>query len=211
MSTAAERLLALPDLTTLLADVLDKRPADGGVLPLPLLPRTSSRRLCGPAAVLQLRPAAPGERLTHEPLLAAATPGAVGVVVAADAPDAAAVLGGRLARRGLSAGLAGYVVGGAVRDVEDLEDLGLPVWSLGTHPAGARFTLAPDPTATSVTLGGRTVGNGDLVAADANGVVVVAADAAESVSALAEELAAQEASELSQVADREPDRAHERS
>lgn len=192
MTSLAERLLPLPDLTTLLADVLDDRPEVGAVLTSDLRPRTSVRRLCGPAAVLRLRPAGPGEQLTHDPLLAAASPGSVAVIDAGDAV-AASVLGGRLARRGRTAGLAGYVVHGAVRDVEDLDDLQLAVWSARTHPAGARLTLTPDPDATSVRLGDVTVHQGDLVAADGNGVVVVRAEFAEEVCALAETRAAEEA------------------
>lgn len=199
VADAARRLLALPDLTTLLADVLDDHPEAGAVLTVPLLPRTSARRLCGPAAVLLLRPAGPDERISHDPLLARAVPGTVGVVDAgaraADPDGPASVLGGRLARRGLAAGVAGYVVHGAVRDLEDLDALGLPVWSSRTHPAGARRTLTPDPDATEVTLGGETVRQGDLVAADTNGVVVVRAEAAEEVCGLAEKAAAQEAAD----------------
>lgn len=195
MSTPYQGLVDLPDLTTLLADVLDERPDVGAVLRVPLLPRTSAQRLCGPAVVLRLRPARGDEVLSHDPLLAAAAPGSVGVVDAGDraADGPASVLGGRLARRGLAAGLQGYVVHGAVRDLEDLEALGIPVWSSRTHPAGARRDLTPDPTATSVALGDVTVHRGDLVAADANGVVVIRAAFAEEVTRRAAELAAQEA------------------
>lgn len=200
LTALARRLLALPDLTTLLADVIDDHPDAGAVLTVPLLPRTSARRLCGPAVVLRLRRAGPQERLSHDPLLATAVTGSIGVLHAgedaADADGPASVLGGRLARLGLAAGLTGYVVHGAVRDVEDLEDLGVPVWSSRTHPAGARRTLVPEPTATSVTLGGVTVHRGDLVAADGNGVVVVCARSAPEVCRLAEESAAQETEAL---------------
>ena len=106
---AGARLLALPDLTTLVADVLDEVPGAGAVLSPGLLPRTDRTRLCGPAAVLLLGPAAPGESISHGPMLASASPGSVGVVDAGGHADGA-VLGGRLARQGVAADRNGVVV-----------------------------------------------------------------------------------------------------
>lgn len=174
-TTAADRLRAVPDVTTLVADLLGRRPELGRILQVELHPQTSVRRLCGPARVLVLRPARPGEALSHDPLLAEAEPGCV-AVVDAGGYDRGSVLGGRLARLGRAAGITGYLVHGRIRDVEDLEALGLGVWSHGTHPAGARHTLTPAVEVAEADIGGMRIRHGDLVLADPNGVVVIVHD-----------------------------------
>lgn len=73
------------------------------------------------------------------------------------------------------AGLAGVVVWGAHRDTAAIESIGIPVWSLGTCPAGpqeARSRTAHALEAAS--LGGHvTVTRDDFIFADIDGVVVV--------------------------------------
>jgi regulator of RNase E activity RraA len=72
------------------------------------------------------------------------------------------------------AGLAGLVCWGRHRDSEDIRQIGLPVFSLGTCPAGPR-TVRPR-THDPVLLGSTPVTRNDFVFADEDGVVVVSKD-----------------------------------
>jgi regulator of RNase E activity RraA len=71
------------------------------------------------------------------------------------------------------AGLAGIVVWGLHRDSVALRSIDLPVWSLGTVPAGPRGSRPPAPAGTPVRIGELVVGAGDVVAADDDGVLLV--------------------------------------
>jgi regulator of RNase E activity RraA len=74
------------------------------------------------------------------------------------------------------AGLAGIIVWGAHRDTAAIDAIGLPVWSLGTCPAGPRELRTRSSHALeAASLGGHvTVTRDDFVFADLDGVVVIA-------------------------------------
>jgi 4-hydroxy-4-methyl-2-oxoglutarate aldolase len=84
------------------------------------------------------------------------------------------------------AGLAGIVVYGAHRDTAAIEAIGIPVWSLGTCPAGPQELRNRSAHALeAASLGGHvTVTRDDFIFADIDGVVVVSrADVARLVAA----------------------------
>jgi regulator of RNase E activity RraA len=104
-------------------------------------------------------------------------PGTV-LVVAGAAESRTAVLGDLVARELLAAGVAGVVTDGLIRDSRDVAALGLPVWARGTTPVASRKD-GLGSVGGSLVVGGVPVADGDLVVADADGVVVwPAADAA---------------------------------
>jgi regulator of RNase E activity RraA len=74
------------------------------------------------------------------------------------------------------AGLAGIIVWGAHRDTFAIDALGIPVWSLGTCPAGPQEARSRTVHALeAASLGGHvTVTRDDFVFADIDGIVVVA-------------------------------------
>jgi regulator of RNase E activity RraA len=73
------------------------------------------------------------------------------------------------------AGMAGIVVWGAHRDTAAIAALGIPVWSLGTWPAGPQELRVRSPHALEVaSLSHVTVTVDDFVFADVDGVIVVA-------------------------------------
>jgi regulator of RNase E activity RraA len=72
-------------------------------------------------------------------------------------------------------GLAGLVIDGAVRDVEDLERLGFPVFCAGTSPAPPKKEFS-GANGISITLRGVRISPNDYLIADRDGVVVVSAD-----------------------------------
>jgi regulator of RNase E activity RraA len=69
-------------------------------------------------------------------------------------------------------GIAGVVVDGAVRDTLEIEEMGFPVFSVGSNPNGPTKNV-PGRIGHPVTVGGVTVHPGDLVVGDADGVTIV--------------------------------------
>jgi RraA family protein len=84
----------------------------------------------------------------------------------------AALAGGRLARVAMSRGIRGFIVDGAVRDLAELERLGLPVHARTVSPRRASKT-GDAVIGCALTCGGARVCGGDLVLADRDGVVVI--------------------------------------
>lgn len=98
------------------------------------------------------------------------------------------------------AGLAGIIVWGAHRDSAAVRALGIPVWSLGTCPAGplelrTRSVHALD----AATIGRVTVTRTDVVFADEDGVAVVAAADVPRVVASARDIAEREQAQAARL------------
>jgi len=100
--------------------------------------------------------------------------------------DDEACIGDLTVAEAKSASLAGIVVWGFHRDMSALLELRLPVWSLGSHPAGPRAARPHDGDPFShAHVGQIRVTDADIVVADDDGVVVVPADQWPEVSAAA--------------------------
>ncbi|HEY1323793.1 MAG TPA: RraA family protein [Streptosporangiaceae bacterium] len=85
------------------------------------------------------------------------------------------------------AGLVGVVIWGLHRDTADIQAIGLPVFSLGSLPAGPqRLDQRPADAVTSARVGEWTVGRDDLVLGDDDGVLFLPAARAAEVFTLAE-------------------------
>jgi len=90
-----------------------------------------------------------------------------------------ALVGELIAERLRARGCVGLVIDGAVRDVDDLEELGFPVFARAVTPAGP-YRNGPFRVGVPVAIGGVVVHPGDVIVADGDGVAVVpAAEAAE--------------------------------
>lgn len=90
--------------------------------------------------------------------------------------------GGIMANAALERGLAGFVTEGGVRDAEELRALGLPVFAANICIRGT--TKRPDGAGSvglSALIGDVLITTGDLLVADADGVVVIACADAERV------------------------------
>jgi len=148
-------------------------------LPASLRPVWPGARLAGPAFPVL---AAPGDNLAlHLAVLAASA----GDVLVVDAHDAVHGHWGEVMTvAAQQRGVAGLVIAGGVRDVDRLRELGFPVFSSSVSVRGAakRWEGLLGET---VRLGEVEVSRGDLVVADADGVVAIPADMVEAVVARA--------------------------
>ena len=96
--------------------------------------------------------------------------GVVLVVAGAD-ESRTAVLGDLVAGELMRAGIVAVVTDGLIRDSRAVAALGLPVWARGTTPVASRKD-GIGHVGGGVVIGGVQVADGDLLVADADGVVV---------------------------------------
>ncbi len=87
-------------------------------------------------------------------------------------PTPVALVGELLATQAKGRGVAAILVDAAVRDVEELREVGLPIWARFVRVSGAEKT-APGAIGEPVQVGGATIRQGDVVVLDADGAVVV--------------------------------------
>jgi 4-hydroxy-4-methyl-2-oxoglutarate aldolase len=106
-----------------------------------------------------------------------ATPPASVVVVATDPDFEGAAWGGLMSAAAGSRGAVGAVVAGGVRDLHQIHPLGFAVWARYRSPADIRGRGELVCYGEPVDIHGVRVSPGELVVADANGVVVVPAGA----------------------------------
>ena len=118
-----------------------------------------------------------------------AAPGSVIVVEAGDVEYA--VAGGNLCATAQRRGIAGFIVDGVIRDIAETRQNRFPVFARGVIPKpGAKGVVGEYGVA--VTCGGVRVGADDIVVADEEGIVVVAASDKDEVLRRAQDLSAQE-------------------
>ena len=151
-------------------------------------------RFAGPALTVRLYP---GDLVDCLDALKVAAPGDVIVVDAAGETETS-IWGGLMAGLCLQKGVAGAVVDGATRDVDEIRDLGFPIFARAVVPRSTHSPyssrLEPIEVNVGITCGGALVDPGDVVLADEVGVVAVPKDEAADVLARAHAQAEQEES-----------------
>lgn len=130
-------------------------------------PAWRGARLAGPAFTVK---AGLGDNLALQRAVREAPAGAVLVVDAGG--GAFGHWGGILTEIALLRGLAGLIIDGTVRDIDEIEKLGFPIFSTGIAMRHANKS-DPGVIGEQITLAGRTVEAGDVVVADADGVAIV--------------------------------------
>ena len=144
----------------------------------------NQRSIVGPAFTVKV-PA--GDNLVAQMALDYAQPGDVIVIDGAGYADRALV-GGMMLAYAEERGLAGFVVNGAVRDLDDIEASPLPVFALAATPLGP-YREGPGEINVPVVCGGQVVMPGDILVGDSDGIVVIPRrDAADLLSAVRKNL-----------------------
>lgn len=100
-----------------------------------------------------------------------AAPGEV-LVVNGFADVSRALVGELIAGRAKANHLAGFLIDGAIRDVDAIEELGVPVFARAVTPAGP-YKFGPHRQQVPIAVGGQCVLPGDVVIGDADGVVII--------------------------------------
>lgn len=170
------------------SDALDRLGIDGaphGILAL----WPGSRKIVGFAATMKLLP--PGES-SESPVI-----GSLKAVKAASAGDILVIdnggrtdvnsFGGIVGFTACQQGLAGCVIDGAARDVDEYKQLDFPVYGRGIIQQSIRNRCAFGGHSIEIKIVGVTVRPRDLIMADDNGVVVVPAEHLEEVLRIAVE------------------------
>jgi 4-hydroxy-4-methyl-2-oxoglutarate aldolase len=157
------------------------------VIDLDLVQVVPGSRASGPARTVRC---GQDDNLMVHAAVAEAEPGEI-LVLTMPEPRPVALVGELLATQMKGRGVAGVLVDAAVRDVEELRELGLPVWARWVRVRGADKNV-PGTIGEPVEVGGATIRQGDLVVLDADGAVVVEAERVDEVLAAAREREARE-------------------
>jgi len=174
---------------SILADVAGRRGTlDGRIQPL-----SSAMRLAGPAFTIEVRA---GDNLMIHAAMTMARPGDI-LVIDGKADRTCALMGSIMINACKKLGLGGVVIDGAVRDTEELRELGFPVYAICANPNGPT-KFVPGRINWPISCGGIAIRPGDLLVGDADGVVVVEREKAGS---LLDEAAKKVADERARIAD----------
>ena len=160
----------------ILADVAGRRGTAHGRIAA-LDPRM---KLAGPAFTIEVRA---GDNLMIHAAMAMAKPGDI-LVIDGKGDQTCALMGAIMVNACVKLKLGGIVMDAAMRDSLELRELGFPVFCAGTNPNGPT-KFVPGRINWPVSVGGIGVSPGDLVVADADGVVFIERDKAASLIPLA--------------------------
>jgi 4-hydroxy-4-methyl-2-oxoglutarate aldolase len=133
-------------------------------------------RVAGPARTVAC---GQDDNLMVHAAMAAVQPGEV-LVLTMPEPRPVALVGDLLATQAKVQGAAAILVDASVRDMEELAELGLPIWARWVRVNGAGKNVVGS-IGEPVTVGGATIRNGDIIVLDADGVAVVESERVDEV------------------------------
>lgn len=138
------------------------------VIDVPLVQIVPGSRAAGPARTVRC---GQNDNLMVHAAVAESRPGEV-LVLTMPEPAPVALVGELLATQAKRREVAAILVDAAVRDVEALRELGLPIWARHVRVRGAEKHIA-GAIGEPVEVAGATIRQGDVVVLDADGAVVV--------------------------------------
>ena len=170
MNEFIERLSRLDSCAV--SDALDKLGLKGSVTGIARL--STERRIAGRVLTVKLDRAEGRTNTRHlcTAAIEAAKPGDIIVVEQRTGLDAAS-WGGNLSIGAQVRGVAGVIVEGPARDIDDSRKLDFPVFARSHTARTARGRIVEVATGEPITVGDVTVSPGDYVIADASAVVFV--------------------------------------
>ena len=141
-----------------------------------LRPMHKGGYLCGPALTVKSRP---GDNLMIHKAIALAQPGDV-IVVDAGGDLTNALIGELMVTTAKKRGIAGFVLNGAIRDLDMIAAGDFPVYAAGVTHRGP-YKDGPGEINVAIALDGMVIEPGDLVVGDADGLLCVPIDSAEEI------------------------------
>lgn len=165
-ATLVDRLRGVP--TGWVADANGRR----GAIDYRIRPLTRTTDFAGVALTVRSRPR---DNLAAYAALQFARAGDVMIIATEDYREAS-VVGDLHLGMAKNRGVVACVTDGLVRDIDGIDELGIPVFARGLSP-NSPHKDGPGEIGTAVTIGGVVVVAGDVVVGDKNGVVVVAREA----------------------------------
>lgn len=161
-------------LSALPAATLYEGMGKAGAIHHHIRPMCPGSRLAGVAYTVRILP---GETLAVLRAVEEAPPGSV-LVIDTGGDGESAVWGGTSSLASRVRGLAGCVTNGLVRDLDEIVEVGVPIYAAGVTVTG---TLKSHPgwLGQPVCVGGQVVRAGDFLIGDADGVVVVPRETAQ--------------------------------
>src|SRR6266567_5325679 len=139
-----------------------------GLIDIPLVQLIPGSRVAGPACTVRC---GQGDNLMVHAVMEQVQPGEI-LILTMPEPEPVALIGELLATQALVRQVAGILVDASVRDMEELQSLGLPIWTRWIRVRGATKTQVGTIN-DSVTVGGTSIAAGDLVLLDADGAVAL--------------------------------------
>jgi RraA family protein len=127
------------------------------------------KSLCGCVCTVRVFP---GDNLMVHKALDICQPGDVIVVDGHGHRSMNAVLGDLICAKAKHRGIAGFIVDGLVRDMPTIDELDFPVFARGTTAVGP-LHRGPGEINYPISCGGVVINPGDVIVADAAGIVVI--------------------------------------
>lgn len=156
-----------------------------GIIEIPLIQVVPASRAAGPARTVRC---GQNDNLMVHAALSTVLPGEI-LVLTMPEPAPVSLVGELIAIQAAYRHVAAILVDGAVRDVEELVAIGLPIWARWIRASGATKDSVGSVNE-PVTMGGIEINPGDIIVLDADGgVVVPAADQAAALKAASERVA----------------------
>ena len=160
-----------------------------------LRPMHRSGHLSGPALTVKTRP---GDNLMIHKALGMAVPGDV-IVVDGGGDLTNALIGEIMVAYARSRGIAGFVMFGAIRDVEAIGAGDFPVYAAGVTHRGP-YKDGPGEINVPIAIDGMVIEPGDLIIGDADGLLCVPFDDVQSVYEATRKKSAAEAKSMADIA-----------
>ena len=159
-----------------------------------LRPMHKSGQMAGPALTVKSRP---GDNLMLHKAIDMAEPGDI-IVCDAGGDLTNSLMGELMLAHAIKRGVGGFVLDGAVRDVEAFLEVNLPVFAAGVSHRGP-YKDGPGEINVSVAIDGMVIEPGDLVIGDWDGVLSIPLDDVDSILKKTNEKQAAEAVDLSLI------------
>ena len=141
-----------------------------------LRPMHSSGGMAGVALTVKARP---GDNLMLHKAIDMAVPGDV-IVVDAGGDLANALMGELMLAYAIKKGVVGFVLNGAIRDLDNFRETNLPTFAAGVTHRGP-YKDGPGEINVPIAIDGMVINPGDIMIGDSDGVLCVPIDGAEEI------------------------------